>query len=274
MSRSFLKQPFLDMASTVWAMPEEYWIDDTPQSSDIHLLKTQASQGSKIDEVNLRSEMIQRWKRKEVTLRIKELPGRTRLIFLGTDDQWSQIPWPLWARIMQAIGHPVKYILFYAHPLNRSFPKHPSESIGASNVNAGYSYICNQLLVVIYRFEEATRVLLHELLHTACFDNDKETVELEVSTEAWTELLLCSILSKGSRIQFNKLWKQQCSWLQAQTKVLRDTYNINSPGDYCWRYLVGKHEKLDAMGLIEKCEPYTGEISLRFTTPEWDSVFK
>jgi len=273
MPRAFLKQPYLDMASKVWAMSEEKWIDDTAKAKDIQLLETQANEGSNIDEINLRSDMIQKWKRKEVTLRVKELPGRTRVVFLGTDDQWSQIPWPLWSRIFQAIGHPVTHVLFYAHPLKRAFPENIGQDIGAVNVNAGYSYICRQSLVVIYRFEEATRVLLHELLHTACFDHEKDVVELEASTEAWTEILLCAILSKGSKIKFNQLWKQQCSWIEAQTKLLRDSYNVNSPRDYAWRYLVGKHEKLESMGLMEKCPAYTGEIGLRFTTHEWDSAF-
>jgi hypothetical protein len=214
--------------------------------------------------------MIEKWEQKKVKLKVKELPGRTRVVFLGTETQWSQIPWPLWARIMQAIGHPVGYILFYAHPLNRSFPSGSSLNIGASNINAGYSYICQKSLVVIYRFEEATRVLLHELLHTACFDSEKQVVDLEVSTEAWTELFLCALLSEGSKPKFNKLWKQQCSWIEAQTKLLRSKYNVNGPQDYAWRYLVGKHESLKSMGYMEKCHVFRGQIGLRFTTTEWN----
>ena len=269
MPRAFLKTPFLDMASSVWAMPEEYWIDDSPNKGDIKLLEREANQGSKIDEINLRLEMIKKWHSKEVNLLVKELPGRTRLVFLGTDEQWSQIPWSLWSRIMQSIGHPVGHILFYAHPLKREFPE--KGEIQAANINAGYSYLCDQSMVVIYRFEEATRVLLHELLHTACFDNEKDTVGLEASTEAWTELLLCSLLSKGSKVKFNELWKKQCSWIEAQTKLLKGQYNVTKPDHYAWRYLVGKHMKLDSMGFMESCPPYTGKVSLCFTTPEWYS---
>jgi hypothetical protein len=270
MPRAFLKEPFLDMASTVWAMPEEKWVDDSPSEYDKKLLDKEGIAESMLDEVNLRGEMLEKWKANKIELRVKKLPGRTRLVFLGTDNQWSQIPWLLWSRIMQAIGHPVGHILFYAHPLKREFPDHSGEQISPLNINAGYSYICKQSLVVIYRFEEATRVLLHELLHTACFDHEKETVNLEASTEAWTELLLCAILSKGSRATYDKLWKKQCSWIEAQTKLLRYKYNVNTPNDYAWRYMVGKHEKLESMGLMEKCPPYKGKIGLRFTTPEWE----
>jgi hypothetical protein len=79
MPRAFLKDPFLDMASKVWAMPEEYWIDDSPNSHDIQVLKKEANKGSKIDEINLRQEMIEKWEQKKVKLNVKELPGRTRV---------------------------------------------------------------------------------------------------------------------------------------------------------------------------------------------------
>jgi len=268
MPPAFLIKPFLDMASSVWAMPEEQWIDDSPISRDIELLKKEASEESAIDDINLRKKMIDKWKAKEATIRVRELPGRTRLIFLGTDEQWSQIPWALWARIMQAIAHPIGHILFYAHPMQREFPD-ADNTIRALNINGGYSFLCAQSLVVIYRFEEATRVLLHELLHTACFDSEKNTVDLEESTEAWTELLLCAILSKGSSVKFNRLWLKQCAWIQAQTKRLQVDHNVNSADDYAWRYTCGKHEELKKMGFMVKCKSYSGKVSLRFTTPEW-----
>jgi len=53
MPRAFLKTPFLDMASSVWAMPEEFWIDDSPNKDDIKLLERESYQESKIDKVNL-----------------------------------------------------------------------------------------------------------------------------------------------------------------------------------------------------------------------------
>ena len=266
----FLNQPFLDMASNVWAMPEEYWIDDAPILKDTELLEKEARDGSEIDKRNLRSEMIQKWKAGEVNLYVKELPGRTRLLFLGTQKQLKDVPWKIWARIFQAIAHPIGYTLFYAHPLKREFPTSVDEQISAIHINAGYSYLCQQTRVVIYRFEEATRVLLHELLHTACFDKGLHVTHLEASTEAWTEVLLCAILSKGVEGKFNKLWKQQCSWIKAQTDILKQQYNVTMPEDYAWRYLVGKEEKLRLMDLLVDCKPYKGTIGLRFTTPDWD----
>ena len=265
---TFWKVPFLEMASNVWSLEEEKWIDDSPRFEDIDLLKKEAKGKSIIDGANLRDEMVKMWEHKEVNLRIRELPGRTRLVFLGTDEQWNQIPWTLWSRIFQAIG-PVGYVLFYAHPLKREYPQ-TNIAIGPNNINAGYSYICDQKLVVVYRFEEATRVLLHEMLHTVCFDKEKATEDLEASTEAWTEVLLCSLLSKGKIGKFNILWKKQCKWILQQVIYLKQNYNVNSPADYAWRYTVGKYEVLKNLGFLEDCKIDKMEVGLRFTTPELD----
>jgi len=266
---AFLRNPFLDMASSVWAMPEEQWIGDSPTEADIQLLYKEAQQGSAIDEVNFRQQMIDTWKAKEVDLKVRELPGRTRVIFLGTEEQWQGVPWTLWARIFQAIGHPIGHILFYAHPSGRFFNSgKSSRPLGPENVNGGYTNLCSQERIVIYRYEEATRVLLHELLHTACFDKEKSVEDLEAHTEAWTEVLLCAILSKGKGGSFNKLWAQQCRWIYHQCRELHDT--VKGPADYAWRYITGKRDVLRNLGFLEDCkEPIKVKLSPRFTTPEW-----
>ena len=278
MSKTFWKEPFLDMAHKVWAMPEEYWIDDSPRFTDTDLLQTNALSESAIDKVNFRGDMVAKWKAGQdgVILKIKELPGRTRVVFLGTAEQWSQIPWATWARIFQLAEHPIGHVLFYADPRPRVDPK--EDVLEAKDVNGGYSYICSQEIVVIYRFEEATRVLLHELLHTLCFDKEKGVEHLEAYTEAWTELYLCALLSKGSQAKFNRLWRQQVHWMMEQANSLSLEKNVNTPADYAWRYMRGKKDLLEEMGFLRG---YTAGLSnqpptdsLRFTTPEWDSEMR
>ena len=273
MPGSFWKEPFLDMAHKVWAMPEEYWIDDSPRFTDTDLLQTNALSESPIDEVNFRADMVAKWKAGDagVKIKIKELPGRTRVVFLGTEEQWSQIPWATWARIFQLVEHPIGHVLFYADPRIREDPAEGSPT--QKEINGGYSYICSQELVVIYRFEEATRVLLHELLHTLCFDSEKGVEHLEAHTEAWTELFLCALLSKGSSTKFNKLWRQQVHWMVEQAKSLSVESEVNTPADYAWRYMKGKMELLEGMGFLRGYTAGTAQptTSLRFTTPEWDN---
>ena len=127
----------------------------------------------------------------------------------------------------------------------------------------------------MYRFEEATRVLLHELLHTLCFDKEKGVENLEAHTEAWTELYLCALLSKGSSVKFNKLWRQQVHWMMEQANTLSVERQVHTPADYAWRYMRGKMDVLEGLGFLRG---YTAGLSkqpptqsLRFTTPEWDS---
>ena len=256
-------------------MPEEYWIDDSPRFTDTDLLQKNALSESAIDKVNFRADMVVKWKAGEAILKIKELPGRTRVVFLGTEEQWAQIPWGTWARIFQLVEHPIGHVLFYADPRPRVDPA--TESLESKDINGGYSYICSQEIVVIYRFEEATRVLLHELLHTLCFDSDKGVENLEAYTEAWTELYLCALLSKGSSTKFNRLWRQQVHWMVEQANTLSVEKQVNTPADYAWRYMRGKMELLEGMGFLRG---YTAGItqpatnSLRFTTPEWDNEMK
>lgn len=279
MPPAFWKEPFLDMARTVWAMPEEKWIDDSPKLSDTDLLKESAQTNSAIDEVNFRAEMISKWQMEgsNVSIKIKELPGRVRVVFLGTDEQWSQIPWGTWSRIFQAVEHSIGHVLFYANPRIRVDPA-PDHLLKPKEINGGYSYLCKQELVVIYRFEEATRVLLHELLHTLCFDKEKSVEDLEAHTEAWTEVFLCALLSKGSTVTFNRLWKKQVHWMTEQANSLRIEHSVNTSADYAWRYMLGKKEVLEALGFLNGYT--TGDIlhtptsSLRFTTPEWDEVMQ
>ena len=270
---AFWKVPFLDLASSVWSMPKEEWISDSPTLKDIAVLEKEADGISNIDDTNLRTQMIHKWKRHDggIELFVNELPGRTRVLFLGTKEQRNMVPWAFWARVFQAIGHSVSYTLLYAHPSLRDFPQSNKVAIGPSNINAGYSFLCKQDIVVIYRFEEATRVLLHELLHTACFDFDKKTVDLETNTEAWTEVLLCALLSRGSLKDFDFLWKQQTAWIQSQSQELQARWNVRGPSDYAWRYMVGKEKVLREKGFLESSNMFVTNVGLRFTTPQWDS---
>ena len=278
MPRAFWREPFLEMAQKVWAMAEEHWIDDSPRTEDTIILEKYAVADSPIDTVNFRADMLAKWREKGsgVDLKVRELPGRTRVVFLGTDEQWSQIPWAFWARIFQAIEHPVGHTLIYADPRPRVDPTE-ARDITAADINGGFSYLGHQEVVVIYRYEELTRVLLHELLHTAGFDGEKGVEDLEAYTEAWTELFMCALLSRGHVNKFTKLWTEQVNWMVEQAESLAVEYNVNNHLDYAWRYMKGKMEILESLGFLRGFihkrvqKPTT---SLRFTTPSWDAEMR
>lgn len=275
MPRTFWKEPFVDLGKRIWDLREEHWIDDSPRIADTEILEKYGKLESAIDEVNFRADMLAKWKQEGsgINLRIKELPGRTRVVFIGTDEQWSQIPWAFWARIFQMIDRPIGYTLIYADPRLRLDPE-DQRPLKAADINGGFSYLGQQELVVVYRFEEVTRVLLHELLHTIGFDMEKGVEELEAYTEAWTELFLCALLSKGHTNKFSKLWSEQVNWMVEQAESLKVERNVNTPVDYAWRYMLGKVSVLNELGFIKdfvKMHLLEPSRSLRFTTPTWDS---
>jgi hypothetical protein len=104
---------------------------------------------------------------------------------------------------------------------------------------------CDPSAVVIYRYEEASRVLIHELLHAACLDNphDDEPIR-EALTETWAELFLIAIQSGGSKRKAGHLWTIQSQWIADQAAVLESAYKVTTPLDYPWRYTVGRREIL------------------------------
>jgi hypothetical protein len=132
----------------------------------------------------------------------------------------------------------------------------------------------HQEVVVIYRYEELTRVLLHELLHTAGFDGEKGVEDLEAYTEAWTELFMCALLSRGHVNKFTKLWTEQVNWMVEQAESLAVEYNVNNHLDYAWRYMKGKMKILENLGFLRgfiQKRVQKPTTSLRFTTPSWDA---
>jgi hypothetical protein len=148
-------------------------------------------------------------------------------------------------------------VIWFAHPRKREFPeasnqKEPeanalnaslhNEAIQPLHVNGGYAYACQPETIVIYREEEAGRVLVHELLHAACTDDMKNPEEIrEVLTESWAELFLIAVLAKGSLAKAKKLWRMQAQWIIDQETVLKG-YGVLTPLNYAWRYTVGRRE--------------------------------
>lgn len=268
MPTAFWKYPFLKMASSIWALPEEKWIDDSPTKEDMNMLEKYALMDSATDEVNFRKEVFDAWKQKEKELFVKTLPGRTRVVFLGTLEQFQKIPWAFWARIFQSTSGPIGRILFYGNEKNREFPN-DGTPLRACHINGGFTYLCEREVIVIYRYEEATRVLLHEIMHTECFDSEKSVEELEAYTQAWTELFLCALKSKGTQRRFLQLWKEQVSWMSGQTEYIQKNMNVNSKHDYAWRYMSGKQEVLEQLGFFYGIPRRTvsNPITPRLTSP-------
>ena len=189
-------------------------------------------------------------------------------------------PWDLWGRIFQWLG-PASSVLgrqgppptgqrwrlfWFPAPNKRVMPT--EGEVGPAHLNGGYTFPCKSDCIVVYRHEEATRVLLHEILHAACLDPPADLPLKEATTETWAELYLVALCSGGSLKKAAELWAIQSQWISNQNSKLKIHYGIEQPDQYAWRYTVGRELILRSLK-IELPEPKASRSrSLRLTSPE------
>ena len=153
-------------------------------------------------------------------------------------------PWDEWSRVFQWMGHPPsdeKWTVFWfpAH-IKRILPP-KGNVVGPESINGGYCFPCQPDSIVVYRYEEATRVLIHELLHASCTDPPLASLPIkEATTETWAELLLVALRSEGKEDSAKRLWRLQSQWIANQNSMLQRYYYVKTLEDYAWRYTVGR----------------------------------
>ena len=215
-----------------------------------------------------------------------KLPGRclsfsdsskrvfARVVVFGS-EKGSAYLWSIWARIFQWIGpasngEPWR-ITWYTSSVCRTFPE-AGVHLSHEHVNGGYTTPCSTNGIFIYRVEEATRVLLHELLHAACLDEPDWTVaHREAMIETWAEIFLIALLAKGEAKEAGRLWELQSHWIVEVNRAAEKFNSVRSESDYAWRYLNGRELMYGKLG-VTLPSPRTGKRkekrkSLRFTHP-------
>jgi hypothetical protein len=180
----------------------------------------------------------------------------------------KEVPWELWGRLFQWLGpsaaavkasvtgapkHSEKghkwRIIWFASEVERKFPA-LGEELGPEHLNGGYTMPCNHEAVVVYRAEEGTRVLIHELLHAACLDPVDATIEIKEATiESWAELFLVALVGRGRPRQVAALWAKQAQWIRDVNDRARLHHGVTSPAAYGWRYMVGREGVLADLGV-------------------------
>jgi len=253
----------LALMQAEYQKPEVVWRASSLSPKDHAFLEKECKLTVGFDPKGWRKEMYDRYKRGEARSEIRECAfGHVVVIY---DNESQEVPWGLWGRILRLYHTPKSAkprIYFLAHPALREFPKSASrvpsyrinasyskhvggnpiyEEIGPLHVNGGYNYPCNLEAIVVYRAEDATRVLIHELQHASCLDDhDHGTDILEAETEAWAELLYAGVLSQGKRAVFHRLVNNQAHWMAAQNARVRQF--IGESQQFPWRYTVAKEE--------------------------------
>ena len=193
------------------------------------------------------------------------------IVIFDDPKQANDIPWGLWGRILRMYtehGHPPFTVFFLANTHLRTFPS-GTKAITSTNINGGYTYPCNRETIVIYRAEDATRVLLHELMHSCCLDNHDNGVDrVEAETEALAELVYIEFLSQGKKKEFDELLRLQSEWMKQQNRKVKE--HMRDPGsmEFPWRYTIGKEDMWRKWNILQERRPHVlvGN-SLRLTCP-------
>lgn len=224
---------------------EPKWERANINDSDMRYLSEECNKASEFDETNKRKRMYDEMiKGKNVIVKSKCEYGELITIF-ETAEQMAEMPWGIWARIFRLFSENTKKhrpfkVFFLADKSLRKFPKGHNQ-IRPENINGGYTYRCNRETIVIYRAEDASRVLIHELQHSCCLDKVENGVDLiEAETEAWAELFYIGILSKGNPLVFEDLLKKQSAWIISQNKKVRQHMRNPNSMEFPWRYTLGK----------------------------------
>lgn len=197
--------------------------------------------------------------------------GLAKVVWIKTFGTNVEPSWDLWGRIFQWLGacksgHPWRIFWLPAEEARVLPPR--GYAVGPKHVNGGYCYPCRPDTILIYRYEEATRVLLHELLHAACLDPPEASLPYkEANTETWAELFLVAICSQGNKKKAEELWSHQSHWIADQNAVLRKVYHVKSPDDYTWRYTLGREVILHTLHIDLPKGKITRHMSCRLTTP-------
>jgi len=265
----------LALIQAEYKKPEVTWRSAPINAKELAFLERECTKTVEFDPQGWRKEMFQRYKRGG-RMEVRECDYGRVVVLYHNDDQ--TVPWGLWGRILRLYGVNA-CIYFLAHPALRQFPKgtirinnvSASYPIGPIHINGGYNYPCNAKEVMIYRAEDATRVLLHELQHASCLDSTPEgrgilsrgtreteptpeqrgilssgkrenhdhgTDALEAETEAWAELLYAGVLSQGKRSVFLQLVQEQAAWFIEQNEQVKQ--HMKTPTQFPYRYTIAK----------------------------------
>jgi len=160
--------------------------------------------------------------------------------------------WDTWGRIFQLYGIPSDKpyrVGLFAAIAPRILPA-LGQAVGPEHLNGGYTIPCKTDGIIIYREEECTRVLLHELFHASCSDRLASLPHMEAETEAWAEWTLVAIASKGNLVEAYRLMKKQVRWMSSVHRVLREHYGVSKPEDFAWRCTLGREYAYERLGLL------------------------
>ena len=246
------------IADTIQRGPQgtlEDWIPIQMDAKHLAVLERECSNVSDFDEILSKQTLYKDYKEGRLEPYVCE-HSITKDVIIGLfpdPQQVQDVPWALWSQIVQLFRHGTPHTIFLlAHQAKRHFPPY-GKPVRPLHINGGYTYPCSTDCVFIFRAEDATRVLIHELFHSNCCDNTAlHLEEREAETEAWAELFWCGLVAAGDLKTFKSLVIQQGSLIRTQNRLLREGHHFEpGPMGFPWRYTIGKEDLWRKWGLLE-----------------------
>lgn len=259
-------------AEIIQGLPALQWSESAATKAEIALLKSECHTESDFDPLKLRINTWKDYKSGKYKLKCSEcsLAKVISIVPPHVDPALED-----WGRIFQWLGPSAKggkwTIFWLGAAAKREFPIRGAP-MDAKHVNGGYTMPCSTQGVFIYRIEEATRVLIHELLHAACLDPPKASLPIrEAMIESWAELFLVAHKAGGDINKAEELWDKQAQWVSDTNFKAATHNNVRGPADYAWRYLNGRAGIFRRLGIeLPKPQPLPLKASSRFTHPALD----
>lgn len=245
------------------------WKTFKPTHDELALFELESKQDSKFDPLKLKEKTWTEYQAGKLRLQCVECELAKVFAIL---PKGVAIPTKDWGPIFQwlgpsSTGEPWR-VFWFGTTVARMFPV--NGAIAAQHLNGGYTNPCSTRGIFIYRIEEATRVLIHELLHAACLDPPVDSIPFrEATIETWAELFLVAYRSKGDLEQAARLWALQSQWVSDTNQRAETKHNVRGNSQYAWRYLNGRAQIYQSLGIMLP-QPSNGPppTSSRFTHPE------
>lgn len=173
---------------------------------------------------------------------IFDAEGKAEEIFKKHAHEWSIISGTFFGEIKNRKNNSQKLTVFLC--CNRNPKKIPSDGRPLSPfcINGGYTYPCMRKMIMIYRLEECSRVLIHELFHAFCTDRERDSTEVrEAKTEAWTEFFWCILTAYLRGTTAIDVIMIQEGWIRAQNRRILQVVGEKG-AEYGRRYTILKQE--------------------------------
>jgi len=270
---SILIDTLLDRVKKEFDKAPIKWENIEISRKDMNFLRQECNTESEFDKANKRKFMFDELIKGNLVLVTCRCDYGQVVAVFETMAAAAELPWDLWGRILRMFHEkgsrrPFK-VFFLANKVLRVFPE-GGGPIQTENINGGYTYRCNPETILIYRAEDATRVLIHELQHSCCLDNVEHGLDfVEAETEAWAELFYIAILSQGQARIFNNLLQKQSEWMIKQNRKVKKHMTNPDSTEFPWRYTVGKEAIWNGWGILKKSVTPGDNVgnSLRLTYP-------